>query len=129
MYWHNSGAVRLTMATFCKKAPCQWHARIRRKGWPQQPRIFNTQTEAITRASVIEREMDADVFVSHDETEVTSLAWVRELYAKEVTSKQRLRAVAYPGDATSSTGTGSLASVRGTDMASDPVPPLFCLVS
>jgi hypothetical protein len=40
---------------------------------------------------VIEREMDADVFVSRNETEATSLAWVRELYAKEVTSKQRLR--------------------------------------
>jgi hypothetical protein len=57
------------MATFSKKAPCQWHARIRRKGWPQQPRTFNTQTEAKTWASMIEREMDADLFVSRNEAE------------------------------------------------------------
>lgn len=69
-----SGAVRLTMATFSKKAPYQWHGQIRHKGWPQQPRTFNTQTEAKTWASMIEREMDAGVLVSRNETEVTSSA-------------------------------------------------------
>jgi hypothetical protein len=62
------------MATFRKKAPCQWHARIRRKGWPQQPHIFNTQTEAITWASMIEREMNAGVLVSRNEAEATSFS-------------------------------------------------------
>ena len=89
MYWHKSGAVRLTMATLRKKAPYQWHAQIRHKGWPQQPRTFNTQAEAKTWASMIEREMDTGMLVSRNEAEATYSASALELYAKEVTSKQR----------------------------------------
>ena len=77
------------MVTFRKKARYQWHAQIRRKGWPQQPCIFNTQAEAKTWATMIEREMDAGVFVSRNEAEATSFSSALELYAKEVTSKKR----------------------------------------
>ena len=59
------------MATLRKKAPYQWHAQIRHEGWPQQPRIFNTQTEAKTWANMIEREMDAGVLVNCNEAEAT----------------------------------------------------------
>ena len=108
------------MATFRKKGPHQWHAQIRRKGWPQQTRTFNTQLEAKTWATMIEREMDAGVFVSRSEAEATSFASALELYAKEVTSKKRssaselsrIRAIQrHP------LSLRSLASIRGADMA------------
>lgn len=108
------------MATFRKKGPHQWHAQIRRKGWPQQTRTFNTQLEAKTWATMIEREMDAGVFVSRNEAEATSFGSALELYAKEVTSKKRssvselsrINAMQrHP------LALRSLASIRGSDMA------------
>ncbi|MBJ2251078.1 tyrosine-type recombinase/integrase [Pseudomonas sp. MF6784] len=108
------------MATFRKKGPHQWHAQIRRKGWPQQTRTFNTQVEAKTWATMIEREMDAGVFVSRSEAEATSFASALELYAKEVTSKKRssvselsrIQAMQrHP------LALRSLASIRGSDIA------------
>lgn len=77
------------MATIRKKGPYQWHAQIRRKGWPQQTRTFNTQAEAKAWATMIEREMDAGVFVSRNEAESTSFAKALEMYAEQVTSKKR----------------------------------------
>lgn len=109
------------MATIRKKGPYQWHAQIRRKGWPQQTRTFNTQTEAKAWATMIEREMDAGVFVSRNEAESTSFAKALELYAEQVTSKKR------SSDSELSRiqalqrhplALRSLASIRGADMAS-----------
>ncbi|PYB97534.1 integrase [Pseudomonas koreensis] len=108
------------MATFRKKGPHQWHAQIRRKGWPQQIRTFNTQLEAKTWATMIEREMDAGVFVSRNEAEATSFASALVMYAKEVTSTKRsntselsrIQAMQRHPIALR-----SLASIRGSDMA------------
>lgn len=109
------------MATIRKKGPYQWHAQIRRKGWPQQTRTFNTQVEAKAWATMIEREMDAGVFVSRNEAESTSFAKALEMYAEQVTSKKRSR------DSELSRiqalqrhplALRSLASIRGADMAS-----------
>ena len=108
------------MATIRKKGPYQLHAQIRRKGWPQQTRTFNTQAEAKAWATMIEREMDAGIFVSRNEAESTSFAKALELYAKEVTSKKR------SSDSELSRiqalqrhplALRSLASIRGADMA------------
>lgn len=109
------------MATFRKKGPYQWHAQIRRKGWPQQTRTFHTQAEAKAWATMIEREMDAGVFVSRNEAESTSFAKALEMYAEQVTSKKR------SSDSELSRiqalqrhplALRSLASIRGADMAS-----------
>ncbi|OCX95521.1 MAG: integrase [Pseudomonas sp. CO183] len=109
------------MATIRKKGPYQWHAQIRRKGWPQQTRTFNTQAEAKAWATMIEREMDASVFVSRNEAESTSFAKALEMYAEQVTSKKR------SSDSELSRiqalqrhplALRSLASIRGADMAS-----------
>ena len=108
------------MATFRKKGPHQWHAQIRRKGWPQQTRTFNTQLEAKTWATMIEREMDAGVFVSRSEAEATSFASALELYAKEVTSKKRSSASELSRIQAMQRhplALRSLASIRGSDMA------------
>ena len=108
------------MATFRKKGPHQWHAQIRRKGWPQQTRTFNTQLEAKTWATMIEREMDAGVFVSRNEAEATSFASALELYATEVTSKKRSSASELSRILAMQRhplALRSLASIRGSDMA------------
>ncbi|HFH3919960.1 tyrosine-type recombinase/integrase [Pseudomonas aeruginosa] len=109
------------MATIRKKGPYQWHAQIRRKGWPQQTRTFNTQAEAKAWATMIEREMDAGVFVSRNEAESTSFAKALEMYAEQVTSKKRssdselsrIKALQR-----NPLALRSLASIRGADMAS-----------
>ncbi|RTY66374.1 site-specific integrase [Pseudomonas veronii] len=109
------------MATIRKKGPYQWHAQIRRKGWPQQTRTFNTQAEAKAWATMIEREMDAGVFVSRNEAESTSFAKALDMYAEQVTSKKR------SSDSELSRiqalqrhplALRPLASIRGADMAS-----------
>lgn len=108
------------MATIRKKGPYQWHAQIRRKGWPQQTRTFNTQAEAKTWATMIEREMNAGVFVSRNEAEATSFSSALELYAKEVTSKKRSSASELSRIQAMQRhplALRSLASIRGSDMA------------
>lgn len=109
------------MATIRKKGPYQWHAQIRRKGWPQQTRTFNTQVEAKTWATMIEREMDAGVFVSRNEAESTSFAKALELYAEQVSSKKRSSASELSRIQALQRhplALRSLASIRGADMAS-----------
>lgn len=72
------------MATLRKKSPYQWHTQIRRKGWPQRTRTFNTQAEGKTWATMIEREMDAAVFVSRNEAEATTFGEASERYSREI---------------------------------------------
>lgn len=109
------------MATLRKKGPYQWHAQIRRKGWPQQTRTFNTQAEAKAWATMIEREMDAGVFVSRNEAESTSFANALGMYAEQVTSKKRSNASELSRIKALQRhplALRSLASIRGADMAS-----------
>ena len=70
------GAVRLTMATIRKKGPYQWLAQV----LAQLTCTFNTQAEANTWATMIEREMDAGMFVSCNEVEFTSFVKALEMY-------------------------------------------------
>lgn len=109
------------MATLRKRGPSQWQVQVRRKGWPLQTKTFNTQAEAKTWATMIEREMDAGVFVSRNEAESTSFANALEMYAEQVTSKKR------SSDSELSRikvllrhplALRSIASIRGADMAS-----------
>lgn len=109
------------MATFRKRGPLQWQVQVRRKGWPLQTKTFNTQAEAKTWATMIEREMDAGAFVSRNEAESTSFAKALEMYAEQVTSKKR------SSDSELSRiqalqrhplALRSLASIRGADVAS-----------
>lgn len=69
---------------------------------------------------MIEREMDAGVFVSRSEAEATSFASALELYAKEVTCKKRSSASELSriqAMQRHSLAFRSLASIRGSDMA------------
>lgn len=69
---------------------------------------------------MIEREMDAGVFVSRNEAEATSFASALELYAKEVTCKKRSSASELSRIQALQRhplALRSLASIRGSDMA------------
>ncbi|WP_394234454.1 tyrosine-type recombinase/integrase [Pseudomonas anguilliseptica] len=108
------------MATFRKRGPSQWQVQVRRKGWPLQTKTFNTQAEAKTWATMIEREMDAGVFASRNEAESTSFSKALETYASEVTSKKRSGASELSRIQAMQRhplALRSLASIRGSDMA------------
>ncbi|MCQ4245111.1 integrase [Stutzerimonas decontaminans] len=108
------------MATLRKRGPSQWQVQVRRKGWPLQTKTFNTQAEAKTWATMIEREMDAGVFVSRNEAESTSFSKALETYAREVTSKKRSSASELSRIQTMQRhplALRSLASIRGADLA------------
>lgn len=108
------------MASYRKRGPHQWEARVRKKGYPTQCRTFETKKEAMAWASMIEAEMARGVFVSRAEAENTTLAELLDRYAREVTPSkkgakkelQRLRQLrADP------LGLRIVASIRGVDIA------------
>ena len=49
------------MASIREKGPYQFHAQIRRKGWPQQSNTFRTRKETQAWAREIKHEMDQGV--------------------------------------------------------------------
>jgi integrase len=61
----------------------QWQARIRRKGYPDQNRTFETKTDAEAWARSVENEMDRGVFVSRAEAESTTLREALDRYITE----------------------------------------------
>ena len=61
------------MATIRKKGDFQWHAQIRRKGFPSQTKTFNYREDAEKWARSIERDMDAGVFTSASDAERMTL--------------------------------------------------------
>ena len=77
------------MASIYKRAPYQWQALIRRKGFETQAKVFNTKAEAETWAKVTESEMVRGVFVSRKEAENTTLAKALDRYLQEVSSKKK----------------------------------------
>ena len=77
------------MATFFKRGPYQWQAKIRRKGSPIQTKTFNTRADAEAWARQVESEMDRGVFVSRVEAESTTLAEAMDRYESEVSLKKK----------------------------------------
>lgn len=74
------------MANFRKRGELQWQARVRRKGYPDQVKTFNTRTEAEEWARDIEHQIDRRTFVSRAEAESTSLYEALGRYEREVTA-------------------------------------------
>lgn len=73
------------MANFRKRGELQWQARIRRKGYPDQVKTFNTRAEAEEWARAIEHQIDRGAFVSRAEAEGTTLYEALGRYEREVT--------------------------------------------
>ncbi|AOL20336.1 MULTISPECIES: site-specific integrase [Xanthomonas] len=77
------------MASFRKRDEFQWQARVRRRGYPEQTKTFNTKAEAEAWARKIESEIDRGVFVSRTEAEATSLEEVLDRYEREVVASKK----------------------------------------
>lgn len=108
------------MATFEKRGPGQWRAKVRRKGFRVQTDTFETRKKAEEWASKIESEMAQGLFVCSKEAQRTTLGEALERYAKEVSTAKksvdmelcRIRKwLSHP------LALRSLASLRGMDFA------------
>ncbi|MHB1620512.1 MAG: tyrosine-type recombinase/integrase [Sulfuricella sp.] len=73
------------MASFFKRGAYQWEVKIRRKGYPQICKTFDSKADAETWAWTIESEMKRGIFVSRSEAENTTLREILDRYMREVT--------------------------------------------
>ena len=72
------------MATIRRRGPHQWHAQVRRLGWPSQTKTFDTKAEAEAWAAMIESEMNRGVWLDRSEAEITTLQTLLDRYEAEV---------------------------------------------
>ena len=77
------------MATIRKKGEYQWHVQVRKKGYAQQTRTFDTKAEAIAWANMIESEMSRGIWVNRGEAERTTLRETLNRYSREISAKKR----------------------------------------
>lgn len=77
------------MALIEKRAQGKWRARIRKKGYREQSRTFDTKAKAERWARKIESEMDDGVFVSRAEAERTTFKQLMTRYREEITIKKK----------------------------------------
>ncbi|WP_438393607.1 site-specific integrase [Caballeronia sp. DA-9] len=66
-----------------------WRAYIRRQGYPQQNRSFDTRTEAEAWARGIECEMDRGIFVDRTQAELNTFGDLLKRYAEEVSPHKK----------------------------------------
>ena len=87
------------MATFRKRSG-SWQALVKKKGFGQIGRTFDTKAEAEAWAKIIEAEMVRGVYFSRKEAEATTLSEALDRYEREISSikkghlqeKKRIRA-------------------------------------
>lgn len=77
------------MASIERRGNRQWRAKVRRKGYPEQTRTFDTKAQAEAWARVVESEMDRGIFVDRTEAERTTLHEALERYLREVTPHKK----------------------------------------
>lgn len=108
------------MASFFKRGVYQWEVKIRRKGYPQICKTFDSKADAETWAWTIESEMKRGIFISRSEAENTTLSEILKRYMKDVTplkkgaerEKNRIKKwLARP------ISSRFLATIRGADIA------------
>ena len=76
------------MATFRKRSGA-WQALVKRKGFGQIARTFDTKADAEAWARQTESEMDRDDFVTRKESEITTVSEALDRYEKEVSSGKK----------------------------------------
>jgi integrase len=76
------------MAAIRQKGPEQWHAQVRRSGWPPITETLRTRKDAETWARDVESQMDRGVFVDRSAGERTPFVEIIKTYIKEVTEKR-----------------------------------------
>lgn len=73
-----------------RKRGQRWHARVRRRGHPEQSETFRTKAEAERWAREVEQQIDTGRFVATSrEAERTTLEEALDRYAREVTPRKR----------------------------------------
>ena len=71
------------MATYRKRGPYQWEARIRKRGYPTTCKTFETKADAEKWAKETETKMGQSVFISTKESEQFTLSECLERYIEE----------------------------------------------
>ncbi len=77
------------MANISQRENGKWQAKIRRKGWPDQSKAFQTLEAAQQWSRAIEREMDIGAFINRNDAEKTTFSDASARYAKDVLPKLR----------------------------------------
>jgi len=77
------------MATIEKRGPYQYRVRIRRKGYPEQIKTFETMGKAKKWSRLVESKMDRGVFVSMVEAESTTFEECLSRYMREKTTNKK----------------------------------------
>lgn len=77
------------MANFTQRENGKWQAKIRRKGWPDQSKAFQTLEAAQQWARATEREMDIGAFVNRNDAERTTFETAAKRYIAEVLPSKR----------------------------------------
>lgn len=72
------------MASFYKRGTYQWEARVRRRGYPDQSRTFESKVEAQMWALQVEAEMQRGSFVVRNEAGQTTMRTLIERFVHEV---------------------------------------------
>ncbi len=76
------------MATIRQKGPEQWHAQVRRTGWPPVTETVRTRKDAEAWARDVESQMDHGIFVDRSAAERTPFGEIIKSYIKEVPEKR-----------------------------------------
>ena len=107
------------MATIRSRGNKQWQVMVRRRGWPDQSRTFETKADAETWARLVESEMDRGVFQSTRESERTTVGAALDRYAAEIlpSKKSQKPELSRMAHLKSRLGSYSLASVTSTVLA------------
>lgn len=77
------------MANITQRENGKWQAKIRRKGWPDQSKAFQTLEAAQQWSRAVEREMDIGAFINRNDAEKTTFSDASGRYAKDVLPKLR----------------------------------------
>lgn len=77
------------MANFTQRENGKWQAKIRRKGWPDKSKTFQTQEAAQQWSRAVEREMDIGAFINRNDAERTTFKGAADRYARDVLPKLR----------------------------------------
>ncbi|MBU2762884.1 site-specific integrase [Acidithiobacillus caldus] len=97
-----------------------WQAKVRKKGYPTQTKVFRSKREAQEWAAIVESEMARGVWKDRGEAESTSLREALARYAQEITTgkkEQKSEIARIRQWQERPIASRSLASIRGKDVA------------
>jgi len=77
------------VASVKKRGPLQWQAKVRRVGYPEQSKTFDTKAEADEWARGIESKMDSGTFVDRRSLADYDVGYILAKYREEVTTTKK----------------------------------------